>query len=63
MERKTEEPADWKENIEPEGDQTNRTRLRRKSTPRRYDALDEAREMETTDAFFIRMQGRTVLER
>ena len=51
-ERKTEEPADWKENLEPEGDRTNRThgRLRRKSAPRRYDALDEAREMETTCA-------------
>ena len=36
-ERKTEEPADWKENLELEGDRTNRTRgrLRRKSSPRR----------------------------
>ena len=35
--RKTKEPADWKENLEPEGDRTNwiRGRLRRKSAPRR----------------------------
>ena len=45
VERKIEERADWKNNVEPWGSRTNRMhdRLRHKSAARKRDALDEFR--------------------